>query len=705
MASQVRKGTSRLFSSVFLSLTLLAMTLLAGCKSTTVEMKMNVVPAASSAAGEATTPGGNFFTNGFPTDLRIKSGGKVDISDFPRRSHLLTNAYVKAIDSEVTGYSPLLPIYIPFTAPILTALMSQDEMDYARSDAPVQLIDIDPDSAEYGRRFPLGVKMSTGFDQYRPDNLLQVLPMIGMNLRANTTYALIVTDQVPVAEGNNLVQNPQLQTLLDPAAQTAAVSERALAVYAPLRDFLDAEQFAKNSIIGATVWTTGDMKTRMKTGAAFVAQQPAAPAQDVKLLEQFDDYCVIQGFVDVPGYQKGVIPYPLTGGRITFNADNTPQQQYTRRAEWVVTIPKHAAMPANGFPVLSFHHGAGGNAEQVFTRGAYLRTAIDIVVPYSILDYGNGPSQIAAERGWASSGFAGHMSMDHLGIEKGGYGLFGYDVFNPVAFKYNYFQMVWERIYFRRFLASLQLDASLCPDALAAQDNSTFRIDSGLQVSMGQSLGNWTSSLQVTNDPAPFQGVIFTGIAGSWLNMFIDKPSTATSLGLGVVSLLPGERLDRYHPFLALLQWLMSDVDPVLYVDELFRYPTRPAPHVLAISGIDDKGSSEVVQRTHLTALGIDFAGEELGTTDTSNLLAYLQKTGTQQLPYPVSGNREVAGQEPRTAVLVRYENTVRPDHNGHHVTFDIPAPKHQYGCLLQNLAEGRTPVIVQGVEQNGPCG
>ena len=699
MNKQVRKRIAQFAQCV------LAISLLAGCKaSTTVQMKMSVAPDTRATASEVTIPPGSFFTNGFPTDLRVKSNGKADISDFPRRVHLLTNAYVKTVDNEVTGYSPLLPIYIPFTAPILTGLMSQDEMDYARDDAAVQLIDVDSDSPEYGRRFPLNLKMTAKADQYRPGNLLQALPMLGVNLRPNTTYALIVTDQVPVAEDLTIVQDPQLQTLLDPESGAAAVSERALAVYAPLRALLETESFDKDSIIGATVWTTAEMKTRMRTGAAHVAAQPAAAAKNVTLLEEFDDYCVIQGFVDVPGYQKGAIPYPLTGGKILFNSDNTPIQQYTRSAEWIITIPKHSPMPASGFPILSFHHGAGGNAEQVFTRGAFLRRAIDIILPYSVLDRGNGPSQVAAERGWASSGFAGHMSMDHLGVEGGGYGLFSYDMFNPVAFKYNYYQMVWERIYFRHFLASLKIDASLCPDAIAGDGNSEFRIDPDMQVSMGQSLGNWTSSLQVANDPDPFEGVIFTGIAGTWLMMFIDDPSRAVAFELGVVSLLPGEHLDIYHPFLALLEWVMSDVDPTLYMDEIFRNPVKTAPHVMAISGIDDHGSSEVVQRTFLTALGLDLAGEELGTTPDSNLLAYLQKTGTQQLPYPVVNNISVPGQGQRTGAIVRYENTVRPDHNGHHVTFDIPAPKHQYGCFMQNLAEGRAPVIVEGSVQNGPC-
>ena len=94
---------------------------------------------------------------------------------------------------------------------------------------------------------------------------------------------------------------------------------------------------------------------------------------------------------------------------------------------------------------------------------------------------------------------------------------------------------------------------------------------------------------------------------------------------------------------------------------------------------------------------------ETLSEKQETDILAHLEKSGSQQFPYPVSGNKIVNGQ-PITAVVTRWENTVRPTHNGHHVTYDLPAVKHQYGCFLQNLAEGRTPIIIQGSEQGGPC-
>lgn len=41
---------------------------------------------------------------------------------------------------------------------------------------------------------------------------------------------------------------------------------------------------------------------------------------------------------------------------------------------------------------------------------------------------------------------------------------------------------------------------------------------------------------------------------------------------------------------------------------------------------------------------------------------------------------------------------------NGHDATFERAEIKHQYGCFLQHLAQGRAPVVTEGLEQGGPC-
>ena len=637
--------------------------------------------------------GGQFYHNGFPSGLRQQSNGKVDLSDFPRPFQIATQYYINGIETqlELKGYHTISPIYIPLTGPVAVKRLPSDAAAYTRPGASVQVVDIDPDSAEYGRRFPLAVTQTTTADSYRPANLLQILPTLGMTLRPDTTYAAVVTDQIPMATGYEVQQNEQLGGVLSPESAATPAPAKALELFKPLRQYLADKNIQPDTLIAATVWRTGDPTTAMRRGAEAVSNWPLADVTGLELAEDFPDYCAVRGYVKTPGFQNGSVPYVLGGGRIKWDASGSPVQQYTRNAEFIVTIPKTTTMPAQGFPLLEYHHGAGGSAEQVYLRSTYGQAD------------GNGPAQIAAERGWASSGFAGHLGSDESGPILG-FGLVPYNLENPVSMFNSYYQMTWERIYFRRVLNQLTIPQHLCPQGIVSAGEDHYRFDAGQRVIMGQSLGNWTSSLQLVADPAPFQGAVLTGVAATWIKLFTNQPEMKLAISTLLPNLLPTEELDDMHPFLMLMEWLLSGADPAAYLDRVFKYPTKTAPHVLVVSGIDDQGGYEPTQWPHLMALGVDLAGPDLGSAYDETLFPHLALSGARQLDYPVSNNVSVPGQGKRTAAVVRYENTVRPDHNGHHVAFDLDPPKHQYGCFLQYLSWQQAPVVFEGQQQGGNC-
>lgn len=640
--------------------------------------------------------GGSFYDNGFPTGLRLKNDGRIDLSDFPRPFQLVTQRYVNGIESQLPtrGYHTISPIYIPLTGPVATRQLPANPLAYTDEDAAVQVVDIDPRSPDYGRRFPLSVTQTTVVDSFRPDNLLQVLPTLGVSLRPNTTYAAFLTDQLPMASGYVLQQNEQLASALLPEIAENEVPEKVLTLFSPLRDYLARQRIDPAVIMAATVWQTGDPTAALRRGAQSVAAMPLAPVTGLELVQDFADYCVIRGYVDTPGFQNGTVPYLLTGGRIEWAANSVPIQKYSRNAEFIVTIPNHRVMPDQGFPLMEYHHGAGGSAEQVYIRGDYRGNGQQL---------GNGPSQIAAERGWASSGFAGHLGTDHAGPILG-YGLVPYNLENPVSMFNSYYQMVWERIYFRRVLNRMRIPQEMCPQAILSAGEEYFRFDARQRVVMGQSLGNWTASLQLVADPDPFQGAILTGVAGTWIKLFANQPEMKLAVATLLPNLLPTENLDDMHPFLMLMEWLLGGADPVAYLDNVLKYPNKTAPHVLVISGLDDQGGREPVQWPHLMSLGVDLAGPDLGNSYDTTLFPHLAIAGAQQRAYPVRDNVTVPQQGKRTAVVVRYENTVRPDHNGHHVAFDLEAPKHQYGCFLQYLSWQQSPLVFEGGLQGEAC-
>ncbi len=643
------------------------------------------------------TNDGRFYHNGFPTNLRLRDDGSVKISDFPREFHALTISYKTLVENSVApsigGYHTISTIYLPFTEHLAIQRLPTKETAYANAESSIQVVDIDPNSPEYGRRFPLKVTMTDGIDSYRPDNLLQLAPTLGIPLRSNTTYAALVTDRAPVASGYELVQNPQLAAVLGASSFAGDIPQKAFDVFAPLRDFLAQQSIAPDSIIGATVWTTGNPATPLVKGVERVRSLPQKAPKNLTVLKDFPDYCVIQGQIEIPMFQNGTAPYYVYGGYMLWDENGFPEVRKTRNADFVVTIPKGVTMPSSGYANLFYHHGAGGTSEQVFQRGGK--------APHELDDGGNGPSRIAAARGWSSAGIGGHLGQDHLSLVEG-YGGFPYDILQGVIMRNNYFQMIWERVFFRKFLSQFTLDASYCPDADPGTADG-FKFDSNMQVLMGQSLGNWTGSLQLAADTEPFKGAILGGVSGTWIRNLAGDTKKNLPLALGAINLYPGEKLDEAHPFLMLMEWLLGSVEPVAMVGGILKEPTKTAPHIYIASGLNDGGADEVTQRTFLMALGVDLAGDDVGDTEDTTLLPYMtDMVGTQQYSYPVTNNVEVPGQGRRTAVVTRYVNTIRD--NGHHVMFDLFEPKHQYGCFLEHIGSGRTPQIGAGFELNGPC-
>lgn len=643
-----------------------------------------------------------FYANGFPTDLRVGADGLIDFTGFPRLQHPLTRQYVNATAQQIRGYALSMPIYLPFTGPFDRARLPQQDTAYLADDAPIHLVNIDPNSPAWGQRQPLSVAQTWQPDTYRPRHLLQILPTLGLNLLPNTTYAVLVYDRMPVHDGDVLQQNARLAALLDePASMADDVTDkqrRAHEVFAPLRDYLAATGIDPASIVGATVWTTGDPTAQLFNAARQLAEGDVPTVELSGPVDIFADYCVFHGRIAVPGFQRGVLPYlaPYQGGDIEWDATGVPVTQYVRHAPLVVTVPRRP-MPADGFPLLLYNHGTGGRADEVYVRGA--------IDKYGVQDRQGGPAQIAAYRGWGSAGMGGHLGDEHLPgpLELEGY--IAYNFFNPVAWRGNMLQMALERVLLRRALNALQLDGDACPGATA--DGGPLHFDATMQAVMGQSLGSYIAGMQAAIDPEPYQGVILTGAGGSWIE-FAFGPTDPVPLQQLVETLAlqfsPIEHLDRFHPIPMLAEMLVGAANNILYTDQLLRYPRKTPPHVLVIEGHQDRQVPENIQRPLLLSLGVEPVGDDYGATQDDSVFWYLQEQGAQSSAYPVVGNTLVDGYGMRTAVVARYKPDFAPGTDGHHVAFQLDAPKHQYGCLLQQLALGQTPVIVEGYAADGDC-
>lgn len=651
-----------------------------------------------------------FFSQGFPTDLR-NDNNKIDVTDFPRPLQLFSLTYKNLIGKTDFGYSPAMPLYMQFETGLeMSATMDMlTPTDFVDVDAPVQVIDIDPDSPDYGTRFPLTIALTQEADQYRPQNLLQVRP-VGKPLRENTTYALVVKREF-AANATSVEPNTVLTALLkgrnpwfvNPLLLPGEALD-ARAAYAPLAQFISANNWQPEDVIGATVWTTGNASRYTRNVVEKTAQwQPAAPDTDWQLREETADYCVLESSWQTPVLQKGVIPY-FTGGAIEYDEQGTPIVRDTRSTPIIITIPKQD-MPQQGYPMLHYHHGTGGLATQVFERGL---TQID-----GSQIYLGSPAQVAAQRGWAASGMGGHLGADHqeqlrlldILLELiPGFTLnhATYNFLNPQAMRDNFAQMVVERTLYRNLVMDLSLDANLCPDAYSA--SGKFHFDDGRQAVMGQSLGSMTATAVAANDPQGYPGLIATGAGNFGLGLALFYSIGETDVG-GVIENIylnvePGQVVDDlFHPVWAMAELALSPANISLQSAKWLQAPesSPAAPHIMVVEGYYDEQVTLPMQRPYLISLGADFVNEELPLPQESQLLPDIQVAGYQQRFSPVTGNRDG-----RTVGVVRYmEDGIM---TGHHVAFQYPQPQHQYGCFLQDLAAGLTPALILGESLGGSC-
>lgn len=666
-----------------------------------------------------------FYDQGFPSDLMKRSDGTLDLSKFPRPYHPFTKDYLQAIAEINTGFSPLMPLYLKFSGNVsANALYLPEEPPYYTNiTSPIQLIDVDPDSPDRGKRFPLRARLNGLEGLYRPQGLLQILPE-GALLRENNQYALIVLESATVdpaqwrqADNLKLLLSPlppsthafsdQLQSSQTPKSSTQSLHQ-AYGIYNALRQQLELDEISADSVLAATTWTTGEPTAHFrKLTKALDNLDPPALSQPFQLLSETDDYCILAAQWQVPVFQSGLLPFalPIMGGGVTLNDQGLLEPRRTRTTPVHITIPK-TEMPEAGFPLLIYNHGTSGRSSQVFTRGYTTQDGIQTT-------QGN-PAEIAALRGWAASGMGGHMGADHQDREPLLDAIFSllpgfslnyveYNLLNPTAMRDNLFQSIAERILYRRLLNNTTWDTAHCPEATSS--NGFFKLNPQQQVVMGQSLGSMTSVGQAALDNDGYKGLIPTGAGTYGLSLSIHYGGFEFGrIGDILIPLyfqLAPEIIadDPFHPVWALAEMALSPANTALHAQRWSRSNNAtPAPHVLVIEGHLDPEVTLSVQKPLLRALETDFAGLELALPEDEQLLPSLQWSGLTQLQYPVSANHSSG----RTVGVVRYpEDGIK---SGHYVTFQYEAPKHQIGCFLESITKRDTPVIVEGYSIGSPC-
>jgi hypothetical protein len=612
----------------------------------------------------------------FPSD-ELRTSGGVSLPNFDTHSNPLIGT-VAAIAHKTPGFATSAGIFFTMTAPLDVGGFP-DLKASVGDGSPVLLYELEGPTP--GRRIPLEVGFSADAGTYGTANQLVLLPLQGVPLSPNATYAAVVRRSLKDASGNQLGVPLALSALLlnrtpdGLDAATAAKYQQALAT-------LDKAGVKSDGIAGLAVFTTQVPTADMsKFRDAILAL--TVPALDAPLMQTdvFDDYCVYSSTVPMPSYQSGQTPFTTTGGMWQVDANGQPILQHMETARVTVTVPRTPA-PAAGYGVINFINTGAGGPRALVDRGQQDTNGGPPLVP------GSGPAMYLARAGFV--GFTVDGPLEGLrNTTNGDEDLLIVNFNNLPALRDNFRESALDLIFEVKMLKAgvLTPDGSDCAGATAP-----VPLDLAHLGVFGHSLGASVLPLAVALEPA-YGAVVLSGSGGSWIEniLYKQKPLVVKPLAELLAS-EPAGAMNAFDPALSFVQWAAESADAMVYEPLMIQSPLAGAPkrHVLMVQGIVDHYILPRIANASSAALGLNLAGAAIDDNaeyvDQQRALDILPLVGRGQISLPASNN-----EPPVTAVLVQHPGDGIED--GHEVIFQTDAPKAQYQCFLKTWLSG-TPVV-----------
>lgn len=588
------------------------------------------------------TDGAGFYDLPFPSDLRLRPDGSIDLSGYPRPGGQL-DAYLRAMDGHIGGAGPSAAIHFRFDGPLDPGALPAGARESVSEDASAFVVDITEGSPTYGERSPVLARFHPEGGRFIGANWLALQPYPGVPLRERTTYAAVLTTSLSAASGP-LLRHPDLDALLQDAAPADPALLAAWQRYAPLRAWL-ARRFRAGTVVGATVFTTQDATGFMlRLRRAVYERAPAPRVEELRYVRDHDGLCQIyRGTFLSPNFQTGDPPYLRAGGTIETDEAGQPRIARMERLRFAVSVP-NAPMPEAGWPVALYAHGTGGDFESFTQDGTDLRAA-----------YMEAEGRVAARMAVVSIDQVLHGPRDPSGTNPE---LTFFNFQNLAATRDNHRQAAADDFQLLRLVRAFAVEQ-------APVTGRPIRFDPRRTYFIGHSQGGSTGPLFLAAEPE-VRAAVLSG-AGAVLTLTLLDKTKPVDIPT-IVSTVLQEPATPDHPFLALLQAYFEPADPNNYGRLLFREPPPGAvpKSVLQTLGITDHYTPVDNIKAFALSLGVQPVRPRLSDIEG------LALTGMRWTDAPVRAN--VAGGR-ATGVLCQYPQKGNDD--GHFVLFDQWDARH----------------------------
>jgi len=625
-----------------------------------------------------------FFERPFPIDFERDLDGSIALAKFPNPKHKpIIQRYIDDAEA-LTNFGLNAAVFFPATDLIdERSVPSLEESE--QDNAPAFIVNIDRQSARYKEKIPALFYVRNRTGDFTKRGLITVFPMPGYPLEPDSLYAAVITDGIRDKKGLIPRAHPDFIALRRGEHRDSPTWIAAEKVFQPLWDYLDEIGLDRTRVLCATVFRTQDPWQQMLALRDYVySHPPSYVAGSLHLVEDYPDYCFLEGRFEVPIFQRGKPPYLFEGGNIEFDESGEPTVDHYERLRFSLCVPK-AEMPASGFPILVHSHGSGGDYRTLVDRGAHG------------MPEGYGLAWYMSKIGIASASMDAphHGERDPFFIHDPDLeSLFFFNALNPVALRDNIRQAAAEQMMLELMLLGLRVNPNICNgvDASSSPDGKVA-FDPDFVLFHGHSQGAVVAGPFLGTDSI-CRAALLTGAGANMILTLMTKKSPTDVLKLLKLAagLPPTEdELNEFSPLLSLAQILAELADPINFAQTYF---LKPAPnvapkHIFQIVGIDDTYVAAPTHYAAALAARLEPAGDMLD----DSWLDRFELVGLKLLDYPVVLNQSTQDNLPVTAAFVEYVSDGSFD--GHFVFYELNEPKYQALCFFKTLVSSGVPTIL----------
>jgi predicted esterase len=592
------------------------------------------------------TPADDFYALPFPNDVYKKPGGGLDLSTYPANS-LTVEAYRDAAE-ELDGFGTNSAIFARFDGPLDPGSLP-DAGGSMQPSASVYLVNVDPESPQKGERIPVLVRFRAEGTQTLGANSITARPFPGFNLDDATTYALVITNRVRSSDNGDTLAAASFGEVMGTAGGPEAQLVRD--AYGPLLAYLDEPgDDERGDVVSATVFTTQTATAIAPAIRQAIFALPAPTSPDVAFVNMSAVFEVYTGTYTAPNFQEGDVPYRAApSGRIVVGADGAAVVQRMEPMRYNVTVPM-GAVPANGFPIVIYAHGTGGDFTSFVDDGTALALAEAGLAVISTDQVLHGPRNPG-----------GNPEIDFFN--------FG----NPYAMRDNALQGAADAFSQLRLATGLQV----------SHDGRDIKFDPTKVYFFGHSQGGVTGPGFVAFE-ASLSGAVMSGTGGLLYLSLLHK-TQPFDIPTIVASFLRDQPIDEDNPTLALAQMWVDRSDGANYAPLMARKPPpgNNPKNIYQLEGFTDNFTPNPCIEAFATGLG----GDIVELPDAVAIQG-LELRGRSVVAAPISKNLNGV-----TAVLAQFEQRAGSD--GHFVVFDIQFARHQAAEFLGSLARTGTATVV----------